>query len=353
MGSYKLPFPAGKSYRVSQGNNEATSHHGTARFAVDFAIPEGDVLVAARGGTVSRVEESHVTCGDSRAADKGNFVIIDHYDDDTSDLYLHIAYRSAREFGIAPGVSVKQGQPIARCGKTGWTFCRAHLHFQRQERGRSWWQKSVPVAFDDVPGGVPLTGQWATSTNTAPLEDDPPPTTLLDALRQATYQAVGATYVPDTAFFRYGAAHNMGAPMGTTCRRALGDQTFAIQVFARDSLYTPIAFPEADTNWDDIRRMSSLLIANPEDALGRALLEATFEAGGSTFHPDWSTHQYYLTQISQRPLGAPLGPPRTLEVDGQRYDVETFALDTLYTRIPFWSDIHRLSDLLAELSAEE
>lgn len=352
MGSYKLPFPEGKSYRVSQGNNEVTSHHGSARFAFDFALPEGDVIIAARAGTVSRVEESHRSCGDGRFADKGNFVIIEHYDDDSADLYLHIAYRSAREFGIAPGVVVRQGQPIARCGKTGWTFCKPHLHFQRQEQGRGWWQKSVPVSFDDVPGGVPTTGQWVTSANRLSPVEEPPPATLLGALRTATFEATGATYIAIDPFPRFAETHNLGAPMGAPFRRAIGGHTYAVQVYARDTLYTPIGFPESSTDWDDVRGMKELLIADRDDPLGQALLQATFEAAGSAFHPEWASHQYYLQQLEQRPLGAPLSPPQSLEVAGQRYDVEIFALDTLYTRVPFWSEVHRLSDLLAELRPE-
>lgn len=353
MGSYKLPFPEGKSYRVSHGNNDPTSHHGKARFAFDFAMPEGDIVVAARAGVVSRLEESHVVCGDQRYADLANFVLINHYDDDTSDLYLHIAHRSAREFDIAPDVSVSQGQPIARCGKTGWTFCQPHLHFQRQERGRAWLQQSVPVSFDDVPGGVPLTGQWTTSGNRLSEEQGPGPATLREALRQASCAEVGADYAASAPFIRCALTHSLGGPLGPTFRRAIGDRTYAIQVYARDTLYTMLAFPEGDTDWETVGRMSELLIADQEDPLGLALLQATFEASGGTFQPDWATHQYYLDQLGQRPLGAPLGRPRSLEVSGQRYDVELFALDTLYTRVPHWHDVRRLSDLLAELQPED
>jgi hypothetical protein len=353
MGSYRLPFPEAKSYRVSHGNNDPTSHHGRTRFAFDFALPEGDIVVAAQAGIVSRLEESHIVCGDGRYADLANYVLIDHYDDNTSDLYLHIAYRSPREFGIAPGTAVRQGQPIARCGKTGWTFCQPHLHFQRQKRGQSWLQQSVPVSFVDVPGGVPLTGQWVTSANALSEEQEPGPATLLAALRENRCEEVGATYDQDAPFFRFALAHNLSGPMGPPFRRAIGENTYSVQVFARDTLYTAIAVPEENTDWEQVGRMSELLVADQDDPLGLALLEATFEAGGATFQPDWATHQYYLDQLNQRPLGAPMGQPRALEVAGHRYDVEIFALDTLYTRIPHWHEVNRLSDLLAELAEEE
>ena len=359
MGTYKLPFPEGKSYRVTQGNNEVTSHHGKARFAFDFALPEGDIIVAARAGIVSRVEEGHTICGDSHYADKGNFVIIDHYDDNSADLYLHIAHRSAQKFNVVPGVAVKQGQPIALCGKTGWSFCKAHLHFQRQEQGRGWWQQSLPVSFADVPGGVPTTGQWVTSANHLAEVEEPALDTLRDALRGATFKEVGAPYDADAPFFRYAADHRMGAPLGAPFRREIGGQIYEMQAFARDTLYAPTALPEGYTRWEKTQAMSALLLANREDPLGLALLEATFAAGGATFHQEWASHQYYLDELSRRPLGAPLGPPRTLEVGGLRYDVEIYTLDTIYTPLAVpvektdWTDIRRLSDLLAQLREQE
>ncbi len=350
MGVYKLPFPEGKSYRVSQGNNEMTSHHGKARFAFDFAMPEGDPIVATRAGTVARVQESYSACGGEELANKTNFVLVEHYDDNSSDLYLHIYQDSASEFGIAPGVTVQQGQTLARAGKVGWTWCGAHLHFQRQERGVSWWQQSLPVAFAEVPGGVPTTGQWVTSQNAKPSEgDEPAPNTLLEALRKATFDEVGVPYRPAESFFQYALAHRLGAALGGQFRLIVGGTEYYCQIYAVDTIYAPFVFPQGYIDWARTGRMSELLIANQQDALGLALLRATFQAARHTFHPEWATHQFYLAQMSQRPLGAPLGPVQVLEVCGGRYDVEVFSLDTLYTLEPNWKDIRRLSDLLAQL----
>lgn len=351
MGVYKLPFPEGKSYRVSQGNNEMTSHHGKARFAFDFAMPEGDLIVAARAGTVARVQESYSACGGEELANKTNFVLIEHYDDNSSDLYLHICQNSAGEFGIVPGATVQQGQTLARAGKVGWTWCGAHLHFQRQERGVSWWQQSLPVAFAEVAGGIPTTGQWVTSQNAKPAEGGEPvaPVTLQDALRQATFDEVGVPYHPTENFYQYALTHRLGAALSGHFRLTVEGTAYDCQIYAVDTLCAPIAFPEGYIDWARTAQMSALLIANPEDALGLALLRATFRAANHTFHPEWATHQFYLAQLSRRPLGAPLGPVQVLEVCGGRYDVEVFSLDTLYTLEPNWQDIRRLSDLLAQL----
>jgi hypothetical protein len=363
MGSYKLPFPEGKSYRVSQGNNEQTSHHGKARFAFDFAMPEGDLIVAARGGVVSRVQERYTACGGSELANKTNFVIIEHYDDPQpcSDLYLHIFPHSAAEFGIKPGDTVQQGQSIARAGKVGWSWCGAHLHFQRQERGRSWWQQSLPSSFVDVPGGVPVTGQVVTSQNIAPAppsEPPAPPETLLDGLRLATFREVGSIYRPSDPFIVYAASHALGAPLGHYFRTTIMDQNYLLQVFARDTLYVPLIGPAAYPDWLQKGRMSDRLVADRQDPLGMELLKETYKAAGHTFHPDWAMHQYYVEQMGVRPLGAPLGPPQRLEVSGGYYVVELYALDTLYTPIAVpehktdWGVVKRMSDLMAELAQE-
>ena len=363
MGSYKLPFPEGKSYRVSQGNNETTSHHGKARFAFDFAMPEGDIIVAARGGVVSRVQESYSACGGSELSNKTNFVLIAHYEDPQpcADLYVHIFPNSAAEFGIEPGTTVEQGQPICRAGKVGWSWCGPHLHFQRQDRGQSWWQQSIPTSFSDVPGGVPTTGQVVTSQNTAPVPPDEPPElpdTLLNGLRVATYQEVGAIYRPSDPFVVYAAQHALGAPIGHYFRVTVDNLPYLVQIFSRDTLYVPLVGPAAYPDWIRLARMGTRLLANPADVLALEVLKATYKAAGHTFHPEWAMHQYYLAQLGARPLGAPLGPPQRLEVSGGFYVAEIYALDTIYTPIAVpesktdWGVVKRMSDLLGEIAKQ-
>jgi hypothetical protein len=112
--------------------------------------------------------------------------------------------------------------------------------------------------------------------------------------------------------------------------------SYAYQPFARDTLYNQAP------NWGDVRRMSDLLAGGvPAGGLGRALLDATFRAGGATFHPDWAFHQYVLANR----LGPPIGESATITVDGLQYSYQVFALDTLFNRVPNWTAIHRVSEL--------
>ena len=56
---YALPYASGKSYRVLQGYGSRFSHTGLEAYAIDFDMPAGTAVHAARGGVVARVEESH------------------------------------------------------------------------------------------------------------------------------------------------------------------------------------------------------------------------------------------------------------------------------------------------------
>jgi len=161
---YKLPYPGGMTYQVSQGNNSTPSHTGKALYAFDFKMPVGSDVVAAAAGKVVSLEESFNIGGDdSDYANYANYVVIEH-PDGLCSLYLHLQYNSVI---VNVGQQVKQGQKIANSGKTG--YCTGpHLHFQLQERGKgSWWEQSVPLMFSDVGenGGVPLKGHSYRSGN--------------------------------------------------------------------------------------------------------------------------------------------------------------------------------------------
>lgn len=163
--AYRLPLPCGTSARVTQGNDGAYSHVGKARYAYDFGLPRGSVLVAMRGGSV-RALRNDVRPGDAcwsgggaACADRANRVVLDH-DDGTSTLYMHLDSVS-----VALGEQVAAGAEIGRSGGTGWST-GPHAHVQRQSRcSSSYWCQSVPLAFEDVGAnaGVPAAGSTVTA----------------------------------------------------------------------------------------------------------------------------------------------------------------------------------------------
>ena len=49
---YSLPYAAGQAFRVSQADGGAFSHSGPERHAIDWQMPEGTPVLAARAGVV-------------------------------------------------------------------------------------------------------------------------------------------------------------------------------------------------------------------------------------------------------------------------------------------------------------
>jgi hypothetical protein len=149
---YKLPWKAGLTRFVSQGNRSFTSHRGGHLYAWDFWMPIGTEILAAREGIVLSIEQGFDGIGLN-----SNFIIIEH-DDKTRALYAHIKKNGAF---IHVGDRVRQGQLIAYSGMVGQTI-NPHLHFVVLDEGES---ASLPITFSDVKTGVPLAGQFYTSGN--------------------------------------------------------------------------------------------------------------------------------------------------------------------------------------------
>lgn len=196
VSAYKLPWASGIAHTVMQGNYRAQDMGGCVsgcgthdddamRFAWDFDLPDGTPVLAARGGTVALMNGSWRTdhCGGTTADQAGpitsqfigneaNFVEIAH-GDGTSALYLHLSE-------VAPGIerkavtggAVQQGELLGLSGKTGYTQCVPHLHFQVEHSVRAdWFTTSLPISFADPdvvsrsPMGVPEQGQAYVSDN--------------------------------------------------------------------------------------------------------------------------------------------------------------------------------------------
>ncbi len=137
---YKLPFYAGESHEVSQGNCSSVSHFGSQRYAYDIVMDIGNSVVAVRDGIVTEVEESF---SDGNGCPDDNHVYIKH-SDGTVATYVHLTNNGVL---VSVGDSVTQGNLIAHSGNTG---CSGgpHLHFavfENEDR-----TKSVPVSFNNT-----------------------------------------------------------------------------------------------------------------------------------------------------------------------------------------------------------
>jgi murein DD-endopeptidase MepM/ murein hydrolase activator NlpD len=153
----KLPFQAGSTFQVIQGNHGSFTHSGFNTYAWDFGLPEDTPVCAAAAGRVVRVKQDGKSGGASNEYfSQGNTVILDHGNGYFTQ-YLHLAQGSAR---VAEGDLVAGGQVIALSGNTGFSSM-PHLHFQVQDAtGRS-----LPAVFQDTGKAVPAEESMVTSAN--------------------------------------------------------------------------------------------------------------------------------------------------------------------------------------------
>jgi len=122
---YRLPFAAGANVRVSQGYNGGLSHKGLSAYAIDFSLPIGTPIYAAREGDVVGVDVSNNLGGASpEYRPYMNYVNVRH-SDGTLGNYYHLKLGGT---AVKIGDTVKKGQLIAYSGNTGYTTA-PHLHF--------------------------------------------------------------------------------------------------------------------------------------------------------------------------------------------------------------------------------
>jgi len=163
---YHLPYAAGSRFKVTQGYNGSFSHKGSNQYAIDWQMPEGTPVCAARGGVVVRVKDDSSIGGSSIKYDPYNNYVLIRHDDGTLGHYCHLTKGGVC---VKPGERVEVGEKIALSGNTGFSS-GAHLHFSvfKTKDGRE--RISIPVKFKTADGeGVTLVeGQRYESTGAAP-----------------------------------------------------------------------------------------------------------------------------------------------------------------------------------------
>jgi murein DD-endopeptidase MepM/ murein hydrolase activator NlpD len=144
---YTLPFEHGKSFIVYQGYNTNYSHNGSASYAIDFSMPIGTPICAARDGYVIKVVDFNQKSGVSKYYSRfANYITIYHQDG-TFASYVHLKYKGSL---VKIGQYVKAGEQIGLSGNTGRTT-GPHLHFQVNLPAYMG-HKSIPVPFLDKNG---------------------------------------------------------------------------------------------------------------------------------------------------------------------------------------------------------
>lgn len=154
---YLFPWTHGAKFLVGQGYFGTYTHRG--KHALDFQMPEGTPVCAARAGVVASVKADSTRGGPGPAfAPFANYVRILHADG-TWAQYAHLKPGGA---AVKPGETVAAGRVIGWSGKTGQAQ-GPHLHF---EVDRASWEgeggETIPTAFAHLDGAAvsPEEGKW-------------------------------------------------------------------------------------------------------------------------------------------------------------------------------------------------
>lgn len=124
---YRMPYLDGRTFTIGQAPGGIITTHTTpeSQFAIDFPMPVGTLVLAARGGVVVDVEDSHTEGGkDARLLTQANDVKILH-SDGTIATYAHLMPSGV---AVKIGQEIKAGEIIGYSGSTGYSS-GPHLHF--------------------------------------------------------------------------------------------------------------------------------------------------------------------------------------------------------------------------------
>lgn len=119
---YDLPFSEGTRHKIVQGYGGMFSHENKA--ALDFDMPEGTRIYAAREGVIYRFKDDSNEGGPFlKYEKKANYIIIKH-NDGSFGCYWHLQKNGVV---VKKGI-VAKGQLIGYSGNTGFAL-QPHLHF--------------------------------------------------------------------------------------------------------------------------------------------------------------------------------------------------------------------------------
>lgn len=145
---YQLPYKPGKSFRVTQGYHGEFSHKGPDEYAIDWKMPIGTPVYAARGGIVVKAKDDSNQGGPDRKYEECANVVLIQHSDGTIGIYAHLKKGGCK---VKVGDRVNTGDMIALSGNTGFTS-GPHLHFSvfKTRSGRE--RLSLPVKFQTEDG---------------------------------------------------------------------------------------------------------------------------------------------------------------------------------------------------------
>jgi murein DD-endopeptidase MepM/ murein hydrolase activator NlpD len=140
---FVLPYPVGQTFLCIQGYTGPNHHPELMKYAVDFAMPIGSIVVAARDGRVIFVEQSFEDGDFGQGRD--NVIVLQH-EDGTYSRYVHLTKNGAL---VSLQQPVSQGEPIGLSGNTGQSLS-PHLHFDVTRGDGTRNAQTIPVCFKNT-----------------------------------------------------------------------------------------------------------------------------------------------------------------------------------------------------------
>ncbi len=146
---YAVPFGGDSRRELSQGFGGAGSHLGDMSYSLDFLMPEGTPVLAARAGTVLYLQDGFTEGrADPNLLERANLVVVAHRDG-TMASYGHLT----AGIPVSVGDAVGEGDVLGWSGATGFAG-RPHLHFHVGLRMLGAPGRSIPIQLRDREGHI-------------------------------------------------------------------------------------------------------------------------------------------------------------------------------------------------------
>ena len=137
---YSVPFGGDRPRELAQGFDGAESHLASMRYSLDFAMPRGTPVLAARAGTVFYLQDGFTVGGaDPDLLERANMVVVAH-SDGTMASYGHLR----RGIRVSVGDTVGVGDLLGSSGATGFAG-QPHLHFHVGKRLLGAPGRTIPI----------------------------------------------------------------------------------------------------------------------------------------------------------------------------------------------------------------
>jgi murein DD-endopeptidase MepM/ murein hydrolase activator NlpD len=147
---YAVPFGGSARRPLIQGYGGEGTHQGSMQYSLDFGMPTGTPVLAAREGVVLYLQDGFTQGGaDPALLERANLVVIVH-SDFTMASYGHLAPGLA----VSVGDTVQEGELLGRSGRTGFAG-QPHLHFHVGLRVLGDPGRTIPIRLRDW-DGVPI-----------------------------------------------------------------------------------------------------------------------------------------------------------------------------------------------------